>query len=154
MSISTRSEKVTKIISVSPLPYNPASYSDDSFTKTTILNLKNKNENEKEELRRLNGQLKQFLNDVQRLETLNKNLLAQIENARSNSSPNVVNKVRLDEQVLQIRRQLEKDTKNYIRNQLIIEEKKKFAILLLQGLIFFKKKVNFKRKSYQKCKIN
>lgn len=98
------------------------------WTKAAVLSLKNSSSNDKNELQRLNAELKKYLSDVRVLEELNAALLEQVERERQGSQPQLMDKSSLDEKLQLVRVDLEKESLKAVEREIKIDEAQSLAM--------------------------
>ena len=116
------------------------------WTKAAILRLKNSNCTEKNELQRLNTELKTYLGNVQVLEELNNVLIAEVENEKKRSVLIFTDKSHLDEEIQNARVDLENNAVFIVEKNVIIEENRSSIDEMSERMRFFETEANISRK--------
>ena len=93
----------------------------ESWSKMAISKVKNNAVTEKTELKRLNQQLKTYLDNVKRLEALNRALQAEVEKAKIAAAPKLMDKSELSGKLGSIRSKLEEESLATVKLQTRIE---------------------------------
>lgn len=117
----------------------------DSWTKGVIAQLKSSNASEKNELKRLNAELKVYLDNTKALENLNKKLLDDVEKARNRALPTITDKTESDKKLEQIRSKLEQESLDVVRHQIKIEETQSLNQDLNDRIRFFGREADIQR---------
>ena len=109
----------------------------ESWSKITISKVKNNAVIEKTELKRLNQQLKTYLENVRRLEALNRALQAEVEKAKIAAAPRLMDKSELSGKLGSIRSKLEEESLATVKLQTRIEANEILISHLNDRLRFF-----------------
>lgn len=108
-----------------------------AVTKASIIRLKNSSLCDKGELQRLNVQLRNYLEDVKRLEELNFRLIEEVERTKAFAMPRIVDKTHLDDELKNIRLLLEDVSNGTVHFKLQADEKSAYCENLSHRLRFF-----------------
>lgn len=95
---------------------------DPSWTKTIVAKAKTTSEDEKEKLKQLNLQMRDYLEDVRRLEDQNLKLIQEVDLAKASALPKIVNKIQFDKQLEYLRNELDNATLDNYKCQLRIND--------------------------------
>lgn len=109
----------------------------EQYTKNAVIKLKNSNMTEKNELKKLNAQLHNYLENVRALEALNKHLIAEVDKAKGFHFPTLANKNSLDQDIQSVRIGLENESYNCVKHQTRILESESLINELNQRIKFF-----------------
>lgn len=121
----------------------------EDWTKSVISQLKKSNASEKNELQRLNAELKVYLDNTRALENLNKRLLDEVEKARNRALPSIMDKTEHDKELDIVRQRLEQESLEVVRNQIQIEENQSLNQHLSDRIRFFSKEADLQRLKIQ-----
>jgi Ca2+-binding EF-hand superfamily protein len=117
----------------------------EDWTKSIISQLKKSNASEKNELQRLNAELKVYLDNTKALENLNKKLLDEVEKARNRALPSIMDKTENDRELETMRQRLEQESLEVVQNQIKIEENQSLNQHLSDRIRFFSKEADLQR---------
>ena len=109
----------------------------ESWSKSTISKIKSTAFTEKSELQRLNHQLQIYLDNVKRLEALNRALQAEVEKAKIAAAPRLMDKSELSGTLKSIRSKLEEESLATVKLQTRIEANEILISHLNDRLRFF-----------------
>ncbi|RNA25655.1 calmodulin [Brachionus plicatilis] len=109
----------------------------EQYTKNAVLKLKNSNMTEKNELKKLNAQLHNYLENVRALEALNKHLISEVDRAKGFHFPTLANKNSADQEVQRVRVKLETESYDCVKHQTRILESEGLINELNQRIKFF-----------------
>ena len=104
------------------LSANSVDIPEESWTKQTVARFHTTNITDQQELQRLNLQLKNYLENVRVLESLNKQLLVEVEKARVRSMPQLMDKSKFDDELEAVRHKLEDESTDCVIHQARLEE--------------------------------
>ena len=109
----------------------------ENWIKSIILKIKTTDESDRSELKRLNSDLRAYLDHVRALENLNRKLIADVENARVKSVPVVMDKSQYEKELDALRHKLSQDSFSAVSSQVAIEESTKLSQSLSELIKFF-----------------
>jgi chromosome segregation ATPase len=121
----------------------------ETWAKVAINKLKTSNLTEKGELQRLNQDLEKYLGDVKKLEALNRDLIAQVDRAKSAALPKLVDKSSFDLELDKVRVKLEDESIECVKHQARIEENESIIQHLNQRIKFFTNEADVQKQKLQ-----
>jgi hypothetical protein len=124
---------------------NVANLVVENWTKNVISQLKQSSVTERNELQRLNVELKSYLDSTKALENLNKKLLDDVEKARNRALPTIVDKSEHDKQLDLARQKLEHESLEVVKTQIKVEENQSLHQHLSDRIRFFAKEADLQR---------
>ena len=125
---------------VTAMSGTPATSSTDSMSKSlAVVKLKATTETEKNELQRLNNQMKEYLDNVKRLEAMNRAFQGEVEKAKIAFAPKVMDKSSFNSSLGVTRAKLEEESMATVRFKSRIEASEILTNHITDRLKFFQK---------------
>jgi hypothetical protein len=109
----------------------------ENWIKSIILKIKATDELDRSELKRLNSDLRAYLDHVRALENLNRKLIVDVENARVKSVPAIMDKSQYEKELDALRLKLSQHSFSAVSSQVAIEESTKLSQSLSELIKFF-----------------
>jgi hypothetical protein len=109
----------------------------ENWIKSIILKIKATDESDRSELKRLNSDLRAYLDHVRALENLNRKLIVDVENARVKSVPTIMDKTQYERELDALRLKLSQHSFSAVSSQVSIEESTKLSQSLNELIKFF-----------------
>jgi chromosome segregation ATPase len=110
---------------------------NENWTKNAIIKLKTNSDTDKNELQRLNKQLREYLDNVRILEQLNNNLMKEVDKAKQSYAPKLFDRGQFDPELNKLRVHLETESNECVKFKARIEESESLCQHLGQRIKFY-----------------
>jgi chromosome segregation ATPase len=110
---------------------------NENWTKNAIIKLKTNSDTDKNELQRLNKQLREYLDNVRILEQLNNNLMKEVDKAKLSYAPKLFDRGQFDPELNKLRVHLETESNECVKFKARIEESESLCQHLGQRIKFY-----------------